>query len=78
MSAEEIRIRLSKVFQQVLGHAGALADEMKPGEIAAWDSVAHVTLVLATEKEFRVKFKGAEIANLNSVGALIRAIQAKV
>lgn len=78
MSADEIRPRLSKVFQQVLGHGGPLPDELKPGDIAAWDSVAHVTLVLATEKEFRIKFKGAEIANLASVGDLVRAIQAKL
>ena len=32
------------------------------GDLPDWDSVAHVTIVLAVEKEFKVKFKGAEIA----------------
>lgn len=77
VNAEEIRGRLSKVFARVLNHAGELRDEMKPGDIADWDSVAHVSLVLATEKEFKIKFKGAEIANLASVGDIVQAVQMK-
>lgn len=77
MNADEIRVKLSGVFQRVLGPKVELRDEMKPGDIEGWDSVAHVTLVLATEKAFGVKFKGGEIANIASVGDLVKHILAK-
>jgi acyl carrier protein len=51
---------------------------MKPGDVEDWDSVMHVTIVLATEREFKIKFKGADIANIVSVGDLVKHIQARV
>jgi acyl carrier protein len=78
VNADEIRARLAKVFQQVLGRQVALRDDMKPGDVEDWDSVMHVTIVLATEREFKIKFKGADIANIVSVGDLVKHIQARV
>jgi acyl carrier protein len=51
---------------------------MKPGDLPDWDSVAHVTIILGVEKEFKVKFKAAEIATAVSVGDLIRTVQGKL
>ena len=78
MNTDEIRTRLGKVFNQVFGYAGELRDDLKPGDIEGWDSVAHVTLVLATEREFKIKFKGADIANMASVGALVEQVRVKL
>ncbi len=50
---------------------------MKPGDLDGWDSVAHVTLIVAVEREFKVKFKAADIAKAVNVGALIAHIQTK-
>jgi acyl carrier protein len=77
MSADEIRSRLAGIFQKVLGRAALLRDDLKAGELEGWDSVAHVTLIIAVEKAFKVKFKAAEIAAAGSVGDLIAHIQAK-
>jgi acyl carrier protein len=78
VSADEIRNRLAKVFAQVLGYAGDLRGDLKPGDIEGWDSVAHVSLVLASEREFKIKFKGADIANMASVADLIERVSAKL
>jgi acyl carrier protein len=78
VNADDVRTRLAKVFQQVLGRAVELRDDMKPGDLEDWDSVMHVTIVLATEREFKIKFKGADIANIVSVGDLVKHVQAKV
>lgn len=77
VSADEVRAKLAGVFQQVLGRTVELRDEMKAGDVEGWDSVAHVTLVLAAEKAFKIKFKGADIANMATVGDLVKQIQAK-
>jgi acyl carrier protein len=81
MSGDEVRAQLAVVFQKVLGPraaCGPLRDDMKPGDLEGWDSVAHVTLIIAVEKEFKVKFKGAEIARTGSVGELVTLILAKM
>src|SRR5262245_38947184 len=78
MSDNEMRDRLSKVFEQVFGHRGVLRDDLKAGDLEGWDSATHVTLVLATEREFKIKFKGADIANLANVGDLVKQVAAKL
>jgi acyl carrier protein len=74
---DEIRARLTSVFQRVLGTQVPLRDDMKAGDLPDWDSVMHVTLVTSVEKEFKVKFKGAEIATMVSVGDLVKGLRAK-
>jgi acyl carrier protein len=63
--------RLRAVVAAVLGVDGtALADGDSPETIQAWDSVAHMQLVMALEAEFGVEFDPGEIGELVSVGAL--------
>jgi len=78
VTREEILAGLGDVFCQVLGREVDLAEETTPAEVEGWDSLAHVTLILATEKRFGVKFTGAEIANAAGIGALIALIEKKL
>ena len=71
--------RLSEVFQEVfdddeleVSHSTSAAD------VEQWDSLMHVNLVLAAEREFSVRFSSTEVAQLNDVGELIGLIDAKV
>jgi acyl carrier protein len=68
-----IENRLRRVVGSVFGIAdGAVTDEASPRTIEAWDSVAHIQLVLALEAEFGVQFDPDEIPELSSV-RVIRA-----
>jgi acyl carrier protein len=78
MNADEIRGRLTRVFEQVFGYQGALRDDLKAGDLEGWDSATHVSLVLAAERAFKIKFKGADIANMASVGEIVKQVAAKV
>jgi acyl carrier protein len=78
VTTDEIRTKLTTVFQKVLGSTVQLRDDMKPGDLPDWDSVAHVTILMAAEKEFKVKFKAAEIAAAGSVGDLVERIRTKL
>lgn len=49
----------------------------KAADIDGWDSLSHVTLILAVEKAFKVRFNSTEIAGLENVGALIDLIEAR-
>jgi acyl carrier protein len=55
----------------VLGPSGRdLSDHDGPGSIPAWDSVAHLNLILALEMEFDIRFETSEIPRLLSLGSL--------
>jgi acyl carrier protein len=47
-------------------------------DIEEWDSLSHIRLIVAIEREFRIKFTNAEIESLANVGELIDTIEAKV
>jgi acyl carrier protein len=75
LSYDEVKTRLSRVFQEVFDDDSiALTDGTTADDIDEWDSLSHITLVLAVEREFRVKLKAAEVGSLANVGAMIRLL----
>jgi acyl carrier protein len=46
-------------------------------QVDGWDSLAHVHLVVAIEKEFGIRLKTTEILHLKCVGDLLDLIQAR-
>lgn len=72
---DEIRTRLTQVFHEVFDDDTiVIKDETTADDIDEWDSLSHISLVLATEKEFGVRLKAAEVGNLADVGAMIRLL----
>ena len=51
-----------------------LAPELTPNEIEAWDSLAHVRIISAVEREFGVEFDITEIENIQSVQDILNVI----
>jgi acyl carrier protein len=52
--------------------------ETSPSDIDAWDSTAHVSLVLAIESRFSLQFTPIELGRLSSVGAIRDIVEAKL
>ncbi|MND08480.1 hypothetical protein D3C83_311020 [compost metagenome] len=48
------------------------------GTIPQWDSMGHMTLILALEQEFGVAFESYQIADLTSVPAIVAALAEQV
>jgi acyl carrier protein len=51
-----------------------LTSKTSAADIADWDSLTHVRLILSVEKAFDVKFSAAEVANFKNVGDLVSLI----
>lgn len=69
---ELVKKRLNKVFQEVFDDEDLqIYDEMTAQDIDEWDSLMHVTLVVAAENEFGAELNAVEIGNLKNVGAMI-------
>jgi acyl carrier protein len=47
-------------------------------DFPGWDSFKHITIVVATEMRFGVKFKTAEIESLRKIGDFVALIQKKL
>ncbi len=43
-------------------------------DIDDWDSLEHITLISAVEREFRMKFKMGEISSMKNVGEMARIV----
>jgi acyl carrier protein len=69
---------LGTVFEQVFDVKGLkLTPATTSNDIEGWDSMSHVTMLMAVEDHFGIEFKPYEIANLVNVGALVSLIEKK-
>ncbi len=50
-------------------------EDLRMGAVPGWDSMGHMDLVMALEKEFDLAFTTADIARLVDVGAVCRIIR---
>jgi acyl carrier protein len=74
-SRPEIRDRLNKVFRDVFNDEKIeIFDGMTARDIDEWDSLMHITLIVATEKEFKIRLNAAQIGKLDNVGSLMDLI----
>ena len=79
----EIRVQVQDVFRQVFGDPEiVLRDETPIAEMPGWDSMTHLSLMIATEQRFKIKIAAAEISNLKgggrNVGTLVELIAKKL
>lgn len=75
LSYDEVKPRLNRVFCEVFDDEFIeIGDATTADDIEEWDSLSHITLVLAIEREFDVKLKAAEVGSLANVGAMIRLL----
>ena len=47
-----------------------LGRETTANDVASWDSMMHVSLMLAVERHFKIRFSSSEVAGLRNVGEL--------
>jgi acyl carrier protein len=76
---EAILETVNAVFRDVLDNEGiVLTDKTTAKEVAEWDSLSHIQLVVAVEKRFQIRFSSREIQNWNNIGEMIDSIVAKL
>lgn len=76
---EAIELRLTDVFRSVFDDLDLrLSADMTAKDVPDWDSLSHITLIVAVEQEFRIRFTTAEVAGLMNVGDLADGIRKKL
>jgi acyl carrier protein len=74
----EIMEGITEVVREALGDDTiVLTPSSVAGDFAGWDSFTHITIVVATEMRFGIKFRTAEIESLREIGDFVALIQKK-
>lgn len=75
MGREEIFERLNDVFREYFDDDSiTVTDDTTAADIEDWDSLEHINLLVAIEREFDIKFTMGETSEMKNVGEMVTAI----
>lgn len=79
MTREEVMASVTEIFRDVFDDEDlVITDATNSDDIEDWDSLEHISLVIAMEKEFDMKFDIKEVNKLENVGGMIDLIMRKL
>lgn len=79
MDQREVFDRLNRVFREVFDDDTIrVTPNTTADDIDDWDSLEHITLISAVEREFRMKFKMGEISTMKNVGEMARIVMERM
>jgi acyl carrier protein len=71
----EILAKLQEIFIDVLDNEDiVLTEDTTANDIEEWDSLSHIQIIVAIEKQFKIKFTSKEILSWRNVGEMINCI----
>ena len=78
MDNNVILAKVQEIFQDVLDNEDiVLSFNTTADDVEEWDSLSHIQLIVAIEKEFKVKFTSKEITSWKTVGDMIDCVISK-
>jgi acyl carrier protein len=78
MDQDAVMATLSDLIQDVFNDPDlAIGPTTSAADIAGWDSMTHITLIVAIEQAFGIRFRTSEMDGLHDVGELAALVVAK-
>ena len=75
---DDIIDRLTTIFRRVFEDASIqVTPEMTANDVEKWDSLSHLAMIMAVEKEFGIRFKLKELVSMKNVADLVNGIASK-
>ena len=79
MNRDQIFKHVQDIFRDIFDDVDLIIhDSTNSDEIEDWDSLNHINLVSAIEKEFNIRFALGELQTLKDVGAMIDLMEEKL
>jgi acyl carrier protein len=79
MTREEVFNGVVAIFRDIFDEEDLIVEnQTNSDDIEDWDSLNHINLVSAIEKEFKIKFALGELASLKDVGAMVDLMMEKI
>jgi acyl carrier protein len=78
MERAEIISQLNEIFEDIIDEGPvSLTDTNTANDVAGWDSLTNIQVIVAVEKRFDIKFTSEEITSWKNVGEMIDCILTK-
>lgn len=78
MNSIEATPRLTTIIERMFDVPGdSISRTTTAQDVEGWDSLTHIDLIVAVEREFKVRFTTAEVVSLQNVGELIDLVAKK-
>ena len=75
MTHEAILEKLNEIFRDIFDDDSLVITETTTAnDVEDWDSIEHINLIDAVEKEFGMKFKMQEVSGMKNVGEMVQII----
>lgn len=68
MNQAEVIAKLQTIFDDLFLEPVSLTPVLSAKEVPEWDSLTHISLLVAVEKAFSVRFRVGEVENARNVG----------
>jgi acyl carrier protein len=68
MNQAEVIAQLQTIFDTVFLEPVVLTPTISAKDVPEWDSLTHISLMVAVEKSFGVRFRVGEVENTKNVG----------
>ena len=79
MERAAILQQLTTIFRDVFDEPGLQIDYATTAQdVPGWDSMNHITIVVATERHFGIRVPTSEIEKLQNVGEFVSLIDGKL
>jgi len=74
MNQADVIAKLQTIFDDVFLEPVVLTPEISAKDVPEWDSLMHISLMVAVEKAFSVRFRVGEVETTNNVGEFANLI----
>lgn len=68
MNQADVIAQLQAVFDQVFLEKVDVTPSLRASDVAEWDSLAHISLVIVTERVLSIRFRSGEVEQVKNVG----------
>ncbi|HWB61277.1 MAG TPA: acyl carrier protein [Chthoniobacteraceae bacterium] len=68
MNQADVIARLQTIFDDLFLEPVSLAPSLSAKDVPEWDSLTHISLLVAVEKAFSVRFRVGEVEGTHNVG----------
>jgi acyl carrier protein len=75
---EEILARLQSVFDGIFFEQVIVTPDLSARDVEEWDSLLHISLVVAVEESFGIRFRVGEVESTKNVGDLVTLIAGRL
>ena len=75
MTREQVFAEVQNIFRDIFDDESiSIANNTTADDIEEWDSLNHINLISAIEKEFKIQFALGELQSLKNIGVMINMI----